>query len=530
MNLVISVIFLDKIVYHMMILLPVLILLTSSLTLALLRIFRPGFRFNWLIGTMATLLAVVSCFLMHLNIPGTFSVPTWQPISIFLSTPNWLIDEYSWPYTISLTTLALSVLSTAVIRKIANSLNWAGILFITALGLLAVTSNNPLTLVIAWVALDLTELTILLNTVKPEMSNDLVVSFTVRIGSVFFLLWSSIISISSGSPIDFRTFPARTGIFILLAAGLRLGVVPLHLPSTEFDLKRGVITVLRLVSAASGLSLLTKISINSIPINILPYLIPLTGIVALVGGWVWFNSSDEISGQPFWILSLGSLALSATLFGNTIGSIAWGSSMILCGGLLFLYSGRDKSNYWLPAIGLWGFSTLPFSLTASVWSYQSGGNFLLMVPHILAHALLFAGFIRHGYSHSGEVNVLSEPRWIRIIYLIGLSLIPFMVTLIGFWGWPGTRFIGNWWIGTLTIGLSFLILYIRSRTSKPSKGIQGQVSSVNFIFFSNISWTIYRSLRLVINQISSILEGDGGILWSIVILVLFISLISQITH
>jgi hypothetical protein len=530
MNLVISVIFLDKIFYYMMILLPVFILFTSSLSLVLLRLFRPGFRFNWLIGTMAALLAVISSILWQLKMPMTFSVTVWQPVSIFLNSPNWLVDGYSWPYAVSLTALALSVLSTAVIRKQSNSLNWAGILFITAIGLLSVTSNSPLTLVIVWVALDLSELIILLNAVKAEKSNDLIVSFTVRIASVFFLLWSSIISISSGSPMDFHTIPDRAGILIILAAGLRLGILPLPLPLAEFDLKRGVITVLRLVSAASGLTLLTRIPINSIPLNILPYLIILTGIFSIIGGWVWLISNDEIIGRPFWILCLGSLALSVTLFGNIIGSIAWGSSMILCGGLLFLYTGREKSNYWLPAFGLWGLSTLPFSLTASVWFYQPDGNFLLMVPQLLAHALLLAGFFRHAFSHPGEVDIRLEPRWIQIIYLIGLSILPIMIILIGLWGWPGGHIIGNWWISALTIGLSFLILYIRIRSSKPSKGIQVQKPSVNLRIFSNISWTIYRSLRQVINQISSILEGDGGILWSIVILVLFISLISQITR
>lgn len=498
--------------------------------MVLSRLFFPGFRFNWLVSIITAFSALIFVIFWQPRIPITFIALTQQPSSSLSFSPNWLVDNYSWPYAVSLTTLALAVISSAVVRKSSNSINWAGILIVSALGLLAVSANNPLTLVAVWVAIDLSELVILLMVTKAEDSGKAVIQFSVRMASVFLVLWSSIINNSTGSPTGLREFPAHAGILLLLAAGLRLGIIPLQMRVSELDNRRSIITVLRLVTAASGLALITRIPINSFPSTVLPSLIVLTGSVSLISGWIWLISKDELSGRPFWILSVGSLAGSAFLFGNSIGSVAWGASLILCGGFIFLYSGRDKSNFWLPALCLWSLTTLPYSLTASVWFSQPVGGFsILMVPQIFTQGLLIAGFFRYAFLQRGEVEIRSEPRWIQIIYPIGLSIIPIVSILISLWGWSGARIISTWWITALAIGIAIILILFWSRLQKTTNRVQSQYSIGRMSRISELSWSGYRQLRQTINQISSILEGDGGVLWSIVILVLFISLISQIS-
>jgi hypothetical protein len=366
----------------MIIFLPVFFLILSSITLVLIKLFRSEFRFSWFIAIVGAFFALCSVIFWQLKLPQTFTTSTLQTGTIFQYTPTWLADKNSWPYALSLTTLALAVIATSVIRKNSNSWNWAGILFITSIGVLAVSSDNPLTLVIAWVALDLTELFTLLRLVKAEKSEDLVVAFTLRLGGVFLLLWASVIAVSSGLPMDFSAIPARSGILIILAAGLQLGIFPLHLPIHELDFRRGVLTILRLSSVASGLALLARIPPNSIPTQWIPYLLIFTGLFALIGAFIWLISSDELTGRPFWILSLGSLALSATLSGNSTASIAWGITLILSGGILFLNSGRHKRNNWIPVIGIWSLTALPFSLTATAWLNWRDMAYLLFPTYL----------------------------------------------------------------------------------------------------------------------------------------------------
>ena len=520
-------IFIDKITRVMLIILPVLILMVTTIILVLLILFKPGFRFHWLIAILGSILSVVAVFLWLTKLPFSFSLPPWEPQTIFLYSPSWLADGVSWLFAISLSTLGLATISTAVIRKLSNPWNWASILFLVSIGLLIVASNNPLTLVIAWLALDITELATLLRTVKEDKSEELVVAFAIRLSGVFLLLWASIVSISSGGPMNFREIPDRVGILLLFAALLRLGVFPLHLPIYDLEQRRGIITTLRLVSSASGLSLIARIPVTSFPSQFLPYLILITGIFTVISGWSWLRSNDELAGRPFLMSGIGFLAVTATLLGNPRGSAAWGICLILSGGLLFMNSIGGRSAYWLLGMSLWILSTLPFSMTASVWNNPSNINILLLIPYFLGFSLIFAGYFRHAFARPGDIDIKHEPRWVQVIYPLGLSVLPIVGILLGLTEWFQTRSIGSWWMSFITIILSLIIYYLVTRIIKPSimKKLRYRPDMTNF--FSIAFWRFYRFIRQIISLLTSILEGDGGMLWSIVILVLLISIISQ---
>jgi len=512
----------------MLIVLPALILMTTALILVLLMLIKPGFRFHWLIATLGAFLSVVAVLLWQTKLAYTFSLPAWKPETIFLYSPSWLVDDVSWSYGLSLTALGLAAISTAVIRKLSTPWNWASILFLVSIGLLTVSADNPLTLVIAWFAMDITELATLLRTVKEEKSEELVVGFAIRLGGVFLLLWASIVSISSGSPLNFREIPDRAGILLLLAALLRLGVIPLHLPIYDLEQRRGIITTLRLISAASGFSLIARIPSTAFPTDILPYLIIIIGIFTIISGWRWLQSTDELTGRPYLISGFGFLAITAMLFGNIQGSVAWGVSLILSGGLLFMYSSRGRSTSWLLFIGLWGLSALPFSLTASVWINRTDINNLLFIPNILGYSFILTGYFRHAFTKQGDIDIGLEPRWVQVIYPIGLSVLPFISITISLMDWFQTRSIGLWWVSSITLILSLFIYLLFNRFIKSSimMKLRYQPGKINFI--TDAFWAIYRFIHKIISLLTSILEGDGGMLWSIVIIVLFISIISQV--
>jgi hypothetical protein len=144
--------------------------------------------------------------------------------------------------------------------------------------------------------------------------------------------------------------------------------------------------------------------------------------------------------------------------------------------------------------------------------------------------MILAGYTRHAFSRLGEVDIRSEPRWIQVIYPIGLSTLSIVIIIIGLWGWLGAHIVSKWWISSATIVSSVIFYYFIKSTYTSIIGIQSKFYPRDLKLFFNTFWTIYRLLRQLIKSLSSILEGDGGILWSIVLLVLFISLISQVTH
>ena len=512
----------------MLILLPTLVMLFIALTLVLLRFLWPNFKYPWLVAALGSILAVVGVFLWQLHLPSSFSLPAWQPETIFSYFPVWLADNTSWPYALALATLATAVIWTSVVRNENEPLSWAGTLLLSALGILAVSAGNPLTLVLVWSAIDLVELVIMLRSTEGEpQTASVAVAFAVRLAGTGFLLWAGTVSASARTIMDFHSIPPDVGIYLLLAAGLRLGVLPLHLPyRKENVLRRGFGTTLRLVSAAASLALLARIPASALTSPLIPYLILLSIIATLYASWMWLRASDEIVGRPFWVLAMASLAVNASLRGNPVGSISWGVSLILCGGLIFLYSARRRRILWLPMLGLLGFASLPYTATASAWQVASQGSWLAIAPFLPAQGLLLAGFIRHTL-HPGETSLESQERWVRVIYPAGLLFLAAAILLLGLWGWNGVKIIGTWWVSIAVILLATGFASLGLTVLVRLKPISDQWRRI-----FRLDW-LYRTLseidkfsRRVADLLTSSLEGDGGLLWSFVLLVLILSILS----
>ena len=517
----------------MFVLLTTLFLFLTALTLLILRWVRPDFRFTWLIATGGSFLAWIGILLWQLRLPSDFTLPSWQPASLFTTPPAFLVNDLTWPYALSLVTLALAVLLTSVVREnFPKSLSWAGMLILTGLGLLAVLANNPFTLVLVWAALDLTELILHLRLAdSPNLSERVVIVFFTRVAGSGVLLWANMVSIAAGTPMTFQAILPQAGLYLLIAAGLRLGALPLHLPyTTGSTLRRDFGTILRFVSAASSLALLTRIPPSSLVSPLIPFLMLLAAFTALYSSWIWLRAPDEITGRPFWMLGLAALAVASALNANPAGSVAWGCAMIIVGSTLFLSTIQHR---WLTrfilVVGTWGLSTLPFSPTAAGW--QGGGiNFWLFLPFFIgAQTLILAGFIHHVLRSVGE-NFKSQPRWAQIVYPIGIGLPLVTYLIIGPWGWRGAPSIDLWPIGLVVVTLAASLVWFmpRSKLLKPPQAHWIRpISNSRIDQFYLILRGIYRLLERLCVIVSNILESDGGIIWTLLFLVLFISLLTQ---
>ena len=514
----------------MLILGPVLLLFSFALALLVLNYARPDFKYPWLVAAGGTLLALAAVLAWQLRLPLSFSLPPWQPVELYPSSPTWLADDSSWPYALALALLAVAVIWTSIVRAETDLLGWAGTLLLTGLGILAVAAGNPLTLVLIWTALDLAELVTMLRTSEGEQSAVGVwIAFAVRIFGTGLVLWASAVTTSSGSVLDFRAVPARPGLYLLLAAGLRLGVLPLHLPyRQENSLRRGLGTSLRLVSAASSLALLSRIPPAALNTRLTPYLLVLAAVAALYSGWMWLRASDELLGRPFWILGMASLAVASSLRANPTGSTAWGVTLILAGGLLFLYSSRQRSLMVLPLLALWGLTALPFSPTASAWLTGDRSAWLLLLPFLPAQALLLAGYLRHSL-HPGETSFESQARWAKLIYPTGLLLPLTGLLLLGMLGWNGARQFGLVWAGPVVVLLAagFAVLALRVLIHRRPAAVPGQWTELfRLNWLLRLLAGLFRTLESIASLLTSLLEGDGGFLWSLLLMVLILSILS----
>ena len=519
----------------MFILVTALLLFVMALVLVALRFLRPDFRFAWLVAAGGAFLAWLSVILWQIFMPISLSLPAWQPAYLFKDSPLFFADRLSWPYALSLASLVLGVILTAVVRDdFPDPLGWAGVSALGGLGMLAVLANNPLTLALVWSALDLMELVSHIRSAEGERPNERVVAgFSARLLGTGLLLWAGLTSLSQGTLLDFHSTRPEAGMLLILASGLRLGVIPLHLGyASETSLRRGYGTALRLVPATSSLIILARIPVESAQSQFAPFLLIVVAVAAAYGGFQWVRASDDLAGRPYWVIGVSSLALASSLRGNPVGSVAWGVGLLLAGGALFLASSQNRIlNRALLVAGAWGISALPFSPSASGWqgadvtSWALWGAWPILV---LAQALLAAGFIRHALRPAVSAPLEAQPIWSRNVYPIGIGVLLFTLIGLGLYGWDGALTLGAYIPALVALALTALVAWLTPRLpwlNPVSLGAKGEGVTALDSFYG-VLWNLYRQIGRLIEAFLAALEGDGGILWALLFLVLFISILA----
>src|SRR5512145_3191830 len=117
----------------MFILITFLILTVTALTILILRIVVPGFRYQWLIAVGGSLITWISILLWQIGLPVSLQLSVWQPAALFSQSPAFIADSISWAFAISLITLCLAIIITSVVRpQFPTPINWVGTLVLTS--------------------------------------------------------------------------------------------------------------------------------------------------------------------------------------------------------------------------------------------------------------------------------------------------------------------------------------------------------------------------------------------------------------
>jgi len=525
-----------------MILLPVILPVFTAVVILILSRTQPRFGVSYLVAVLVSLANWSLVLAFHWIQPPPLALAEWLPIPGLPAAIIFQLDSVSWAYAFAITSLAAAVILTASARLALRSIPaaWAGSLLVSGAAILAIISGSPLALALAWTIIDLIELAIILGTVnQPQMSLQAVLSFSARVTGTFFLIIAMAISQSNGQVLILIDPPQASAILLLVAAGLRLGVLPLHLPYTaEVPLRRGLGTILRLASPASSLVLLAHLPPNVVPASVYPFLLIFSALAGLYGAAMWAAAENEINGRPYWMIALAGMCVASTIRGYPQSSLAWGTALILSGGILFLYTARERLTGFPLALSLLAFTGLPFTPAARGW-------YGLVIPPInvpdliflAAHALVMIGFIHHALRPADALSTME--RWIQVLYPLGLYLLALASWLLLLLGLPDSLTSGVWWASLLSalITLGYLVWYWRFRsrisTERFEKNwivIVGRRAARMLGAVLRLDW-LYRLLAALLNLfqlflrvITAILEGEGGILWIFVLLALLLSL------
>ncbi len=214
---------------------------------------------------------------------------------------------------------------------------------------------------------------------------------------------------------------------------------------------------------------------------------------------------------------------------NPLGVTAWVVVMVLLGGISFLYSSK---HFWvsrilaLAAVFALG---LPFTVSAMVWQGQVNAlGFFFWLLFLPAQALLLIGYIRYILIQD-ENQLINLPRWAQASFPGGLAVMFIPLVVMSLWGWDGALKIGNWFAAVFTVLLSVGMLFFVYRLSSGAT-IPAQNQTVLPTRFAgiqqkliNIITSAYNVLGRFLIFTSDLFEGDGSLLWTFVLLVLFIS-------
>jgi hypothetical protein len=253
-------------------------------------------------------------------------------------------------------------------------------------------------------------------------------------------------------------------------------------------------------------------------------------VAAIYGSWMWLRAPDELTARPFWLIGLASLAMASALRGNPVGAAAWSCALVLSGGVLFLSSAHNTLSSRVLLIGMLGITALPFSVTATGWG-SSMPSFGPVWPFLLiAQAMLLAGYLRHALRPTLRTSFDSLDRAARYVYPMGIGVLLGTVLVLGIWGWEGAYRVGAWLLALIGIALGGIAVWLapRLRILTPLRAHWVRpVASSWMDWFFRVLWGLYRSIGRLSNSFSGMLEGDGGFMWTLLFMVLFISLIMQ---
>jgi len=247
----------------MLILFSFTLLVLAALAMLILRLWRPSFGYQWLIAAGSTFIAWLLALLSLSIIPESLQIASLGPSTAYQNSIILNLDRISWPITAAVGTLLVATVLSDVVRAYDLSWsNWASSLFVTALGIVGISSGNLLTFFITWTAFDLTVLVILLLQLESEsLRRKAVLIFFIHLLGTACLLVAGVISVSENNSVLLEQGSPRAILFVVLAAVIRFGALPFASTILENpDNRRSFGTIRSLVSMAIVTALLVRVA------------------------------------------------------------------------------------------------------------------------------------------------------------------------------------------------------------------------------------------------------------------------------
>jgi hypothetical protein len=529
----------------MLAVIPVLLLFSTVVLIWVLALVKQRPGTIWLVAAIMVSITWVSTVLVGVLNPQPILINNWLPEPFNFTNLVLSSSPHNWGFGFLLVSLLVAIVYSEAkyldtpdyVRKIISSI------LLTAFAMLTVMAGSLLTFVICWALIDLIEfgvLAVLMGQPRTLLTAGTSILFRL-VGLILLILLISLTPAErlAADAVEFEVTSSLRGLVVMLVL-FRTGTLPLFQPYVNAPAyQRGVVSLLR------GIPLLTTFAFihyigdaGGVAISGEFWLVIVT-IAVLWGGLSWFGAVDEIHGRPYFLFTLAGFGLTALLTGQIDALRGLAVVLVIGGAGLFLYSPRFKKFNLFILVLVAGMLTFPFTPTASIASLFDGQQpFVVKGLWVLALAFIVAGMIKHSLTRIKHTELLET--WMLLFHTAALYFISFSPWVMVAVLWNRQPQLLRWAPGITTAVLSgiiltvFLLLKSRMRSIRfRHKGFEagfeivtnyvGKVYQFNWLsrVFSSIGFIISR----FVNLLARVMEGDGGILWSFLFIVLLLSLL-----
>jgi formate hydrogenlyase subunit 3/multisubunit Na+/H+ antiporter MnhD subunit len=425
-----------------------------------------------------------------------------------------------------------------------------------AAALASVYASNLLTLTMAWGLLDVMFVVALLVRSGPQVGRRAAIAIILNTTSTA-CVWIATLLIENGHDSLYWhlvDLPDAPRMWLAAAGALRLGLYPLHqwLP-VDLSRETNRSALLYTVPTMAGLALWARLAITrNLPDT---SIVPMLGLIsALVGAVLAWQSSRSRAGLPYValglvglaVLDLGVLATPGTL---TAVALNW---LFIVVSLFIARSFSRRAPWWsiggiiagLAIMGVPG--TLGFvTRYAMITNLIRSGEWLMLAGGILAEALLIAAVTRIVFTPTDDDQPIGLLRQVACGLSIISAAVPLILLAINSAIVPGISSLNNMlgnldlvtvlvWL--LPVGAGVAIAWRDLRAARPSILPTERAATDNeapvWLRLIRLDWlnvlfgqTVHRSTALL-RGLAGVIEGDGGLIWVIVIVIVGVVLTS----
>ncbi len=462
--------------------------------------------------------------------PRPFLLSLWQPLSLFGTFPVLMADRAVWPLALA---WAGAVAGSALVQmgrpQIVRAAIGAAVLAMLTFGLGALWGENLLTVLLAWAGFDLAWGIGMASAGLPGER----VAWGVGGGVVATaLLWMGALLLEkagSGPSWPLMTADGWGGVFLLLAALVRLGVYPFHF-TVPAEMRRGrPLAIALLLEPLLAWGLLTRMSWQagiSIPGGVM--LEALAAATFVVGGFLAWAVTDPDQ-RTIWVgmAAAGSVLWAGVHAGRAAGAAWTAGGAAWIPGLTLLYLGRGwgrTAPVWTATSVLGGLALLAAPLASGGILSPPDGLMAILFP--LGQALLTAAVakeVRRQMAQEERVGLLSA-----IAQVAGLAIL--FIALVLAWGAapkvaPTPAGWGTWVAGTLLGGGLLALEFLRPQARYRS--LQAIAEALRPEWAGRLLVNSLGRLTGFLDTVADVAEGPGAVLWALATFLLILVVVTR---